>query len=122
LVRPASSSNISTASFDFSQCFALSQLIFGPACAFSLWGGTEPGASCPLMWQKQRAFLPQRSHHAPWVVGPLGFGPEAQSRRALAARKTGLSKARASIANTCAGKSSLGGQRERHVGGRFCAR
>jgi hypothetical protein len=53
-------------------------LMFGLARAFSLWGGTEPGASCPLMWQKQRAFLPQRSHHAPWVVGPLGFGPEAR--------------------------------------------
>jgi hypothetical protein len=36
--------------------------------------------------------------------------------RALAARKTGLPKAGVSIANTCAGKSAVGGQRERRVG------
>jgi hypothetical protein len=64
---------------------------------------------------EERVFATTLPSCAPGV-GPLGFGPEAQSRRALAARKTGLSKARASIANTCAGKSSLGGQRERHFG------
>jgi hypothetical protein len=57
-------------------------------------------------------------HNAPIMrprCRPLGVRAKSQNGRALAARKTGLSKAKASITNTGAGKSLLGGQRERRV-------